>query len=328
MVPGALLGAVSCGRCGHREVVQDACQRCATRWTPAAPATMDRRGPAPLTGVVQPSRGRRTLAHLVDLLLPLALVTPAVAAAAAGPVPGSIPSTLLGSAAVVLVVVQAVAVTVRGTSAGRWLLGLRTVDELSGTPVGPGRLVRRLVRTGRADLLTADLRRGRDPVEPWLVTGATAGPPVHEPLPVPTARTPAATLAASAVPAAAAPTAATAVPATSGVAQPSVGIVLEGGQRHEVVDSLLIGRSPADPTTADRALLAWPDLSRRLAKTHVLLEWSGQVLSVTDLGSATGTAVVTASGGRQPLVPGVRTSVTPGAVIVCGGRSIKVVPHG
>jgi hypothetical protein len=108
-----------------------------------------------------------------------------------------------------------------------------------------------------------------------------------------------------------------------------VGIVLESGERYEIHDSLLIGRSPVDPVAgADRPVLAWPDLSRRLAKTHVLLEWSGTHVWLTDLNSVTGTVVVTPAGDRQPLTPGLRTRASIGSLVVCGGRSIKVVPHG
>jgi len=115
----------------------------------------------------------------------------------------------------------------------------------------------------------------------------------------------------------------------SGEVRPSVGIVLESGERYQIDRSLVIGRNPVDPVVgADRALLAWPDLSRRLSKTHVLLEWSGNVLWVTDLNSVTGTILVTVGGDRRRLVAGVRTPAPMGSVIMCGGRSVKVVPHG
>ena len=308
MVPEALLGAVSCGRCGYGRAEEGVCAACRAPWVPAAPATVDLRGPAPLHGVVRVPRGRRVLALPVDLALPVVLVGLAVADAT-GPSPGVVPAPLLVAVAVLLVGLTAAALCGWGRSPGRWLLGQRTVDDLTGTPVGFARLARRLLGTGRADLVTADLRRGRDPVAPSPAAPAAAGGSVS--------------------PRPAAPTVApTALPPAVHAARPSIAIELEGGGRHEVVDALLVGRSPVDPTAADRPLLSWPDLSRRLAKTHLLLEWSGQVLQVTDLGSATGTTVVTAADGRQPLVPGVAVSVPPGATIVCGGRSIRVVPHG
>jgi hypothetical protein len=214
---------------------------------------------------------------------------------------------------VVVVLVQLLVLTGNGQSLGRWLFGQRTVEDLTGLPVRPGHLVRQLRRAaGPLRLLTADLRRGRDPVDPQLaVVGLGSAPVAH-------------------------PTSALALPATGvtvgGTGEhesPSVGIVLESGERYEIHRSLVIGRNPVDPAAGvDRDLLAWPDLSRRLAKTHVLLEWTGAVLWVTDLGSSTGTVLVAAGGDRRPLPPGVRTSAAVGSLIVCGGRSIKVVPHG
>jgi hypothetical protein len=118
-------------------------------------------------------------------------------------------------------------------------------------------------------------------------------------------------------------------PASSTEIRPTVGIVLDTGERYEVAGALVLGRSPVDPSgSADRTLVAWPDLTRRLAKTHALLEWSGTELWVTDLGSASGTAVIAPGGDRRPLAPGVRSVADVGATIECGGRGMKVVPGG
>ena len=97
----------------------------------------------------------------------------------------------------------------------------------------------------------------------------------------------------------------------------------------EIETALLLGRNPVDPQGGgDRALLAWPDLTRRLAKTHVLLEWSGSVLWVTDLHSGSGTSLVAPGGDRQLLAPGVRSAAATGTTIDCGGRNVKVVAGG
>lgn len=318
MVPGALRGAFSCGRCGHHQSDGSACVDCGALWVPAAEAKLVRGRLGPLSGVVRASTGRRALAFFLDLLAPLALVALAVLSAT-GTVRVPLPAPLLASAAVAVAGVQVVALTTWGRSPGRWLLGQRTVDDLSGTTVRISRIVRPLARaSGPQRLLTADLRRGRDPIEPLLsLPGLIAAHP--SPLSI-------TTVAAGQGPTVPAPDRGTGS-ASTGDSPSSVGIVLESGERYEISRSLLIGRSPADPTAGDRPLLAWPDLSRRLAKTHVLLEWSGTGLWATDLGSATGTAVAVAGGGRETLPAGVRTHVAVGSLIMCGGRSIKVVPH-
>ena len=109
--------------------------------------------------------------------------------------------------------------------------------------------------------------------------------------------------------------------------RPTVGLALDGGARVELEHVLLVGRSPVDTDPGPgRRLLALPDLSRRVAKTHVLLEWSGTVLWVSDLGSSTGTFVATPEGTRVSLPPRVRFAAGIGSVIICGGRSLRVVP--
>ncbi|WP_375425314.1 RDD family protein [uncultured Friedmanniella sp.] len=314
-MPAALLGAHSCGRCGGEQESGGTCADCAARWLPAADAAIDLRTTLALTGVVEAGPGRRRAARLLDLLPPLALLvwfltTLDHRAIVPWPVP------LLTAVAVALG--EVALLTLVGRTPARRLLGLRTVDELTGTPVRPVRLARRLVRSGRADLLCADLRRGRDPVAVGPV--AAPGRPVTGSAPLARAMPTDRTASGPSTPTT------SSRPSVNGVL--SVDVVLEGGVRHEVSNALLVGRSPADPTDAGRPLLAWPDLSRRLAKTHLLLEWSGQQLGVTDLGSATGTAVVGPGGARQLLLPGIRTDVAVGSLILCGGRSIKVVPHG
>ena len=270
--------------------------------------------PGPLVGVLRTSIGRRVLAHVIDLLL-VVLVALATGLGT-GALPGNLSTSLVILVALAFVVAQLAALSLRGRTVGRLLLKLRTVDDLTALPVRPGHLVRQLTQSLRPlRLVTADLRHGRDPVLPVL---GTAGPAGLTPTSSPTA--PGALANVETV---------VGADQASGDVRPSVGIVLESGERYQIDRSLVIGRNPVDPVLgADRALLAWPDLSRRLSKTHVLLEWSGNVLWVTDLNSVTGTTLVTAGGDRQRLVAGVRTGAPMGSVIICGGRSVKVVPHG
>jgi hypothetical protein len=70
--------------------------------------------------------------------------------------------------------------------------------------------------------------------------------------------------------------------------------------------------------------LGLADLSRTLSKTHALLEWSGQVLWVTDLHSANGSVLISPDGERRPLVPGIRGAAAVGWTVQCGARSFTV----
>ncbi len=310
-MPGALLGATRCGRCSHERAVNEAdrmCPACGAPWVSAAPASLTATAYGPLSGVAPATRGRRYAAHVIDLVV-LAVPAALAAAVALGFVTAGVPWWLLAVVALFVLVAQTIVVAARGRSLGRLLLRLRTVDDLTGTPVGFGRLLRRIGRSGWSrSLVTVDLRRGRDPdviraVVPELDPAAAD---------IKTAR----------------PAADTGQPA-DGAGRASVGIVLDSGERYEIHRALLLGRNPADPSgSGEAALLAWPDMSRRLAKTHVLLEWSGTVLWVTDLQTATGTALVSRAGERQPVTPGVRTAAAIGTSIECGGRSLKVVPSG
>ena len=78
------------------------------------------------------------------------------------------------------------------------------------------------------------------------------------------------------------------------------------------------------PAEGEQPMLALADLSRTLSKTHALLEWSGSVLWVTDLHSANGSVLVSPDGESRPLVPGIRGAAAIGWTVECGSRSFKV----
>ncbi len=371
-MPAALLGATRCSRCGHEQSPASTCDHCQARWAPAAIGTVTGAPEGPLAGVARASVGRRYLAHLIDLIVPLGLVGLALASVV-DLLPDSRAWWFL-VLAVVVVVVQCSTVAVRGRSLGRLVLAQRTVDDLTGTPVRSGRFVRQLAQRGwYRHLVTADLRRGRDPLDirlpppaagdhptptvPSMIGPVPTGPSATSlPVPGPTtgldiglearigvgAARPA---SPAGPPSPAGPASPAGPPSPASRAKPplpatpvipatpatrrSVGIVLDTGERYEISESLLLGRSPVDPSgRGDRALLAWPDLTRRVAKTHVLLEWSGTVLWVTDLHSVTGTVLVDPAGDRQLLAPDVRAAAVVGSTVECGGRSVKVVPNG
>ncbi len=346
---GALVGAVSCLRCGTPTVAGHPCERCGTAWAPATPATpAPRRPPGTVlpaehgrsTGVVRAGIGSRALAGLLDVVVVavpvgLALGCSRVAAGRSG----TVLLRVWLAVAIVVIITQVWVLLVRGRTFGRWPTRLRTVDDLSGTPIRATRLGRQLFRSGGRSL-TADLGRGSDPwrsrivpvvlgagaaaattakANPLLTGRVSAGGPTDDDATGPTASAGRMAMRAA--------VSADRLPAV--VAGRPAGIVLDSGERYEVDRPLLIGRNPVDPDGhGERTLLSWADLSRRLATTHLLLERSGTDLSVTDLYSDSGTAVIGNDGRRTVLQPGETTNVPIGALIQCGGRTIKVVPSG
>lgn len=307
-MPRALLGHGSCRRCGSVRSQGGNCSECGALWASASGSTAI--ADAGLTGVVRASLGRRYLADLVDLVPPLVIAAIAVAVLLTTS-DRAFGWLLLGIAAAVALI-ESAWVLATGRSLGRLLVGLRTVDDLTGTPIGFARLRRRLAGAVRSRSLTADLRNGRDPIRPHIDPATLAG----------------------------------ALPETDGEAgfgvhprraayQPRfltaasvVWIVLEDGARRMLTRPLVIGRDPDLGSRDGYDLLALPDLSRRLDKTHLALERTESSVWVTDLDSATGTAVVGADGVRTPLAAEVRSPVPIGATIECGGRRLTVVADG
>lgn len=321
-MPRALLGNGSCRRCGSFRSQAGICAGCGSAWTPAAGSTAAI-ADAGLTGVVRASLGRRYVADLVDLLPPLLLAAVAIAVfitTTRQPI-----GWLLLGVAVAVALAELGWLLTTGRSPGRLLVGLRTVDDLTGTPIRFARLRRQLAGAVRSRSLTADLRHGRDPMRPHPLPATLAGsmPEADQPtdqLAGERADTPVGGFGVS--PRRIAPRARFLTAASV------VSIVLEDGSRRVLARPLVIGRDP-DHGSRDRYdLLALPDLSRRLDKTHLLLERSESTVWVTDLDSATGTAIVGTDGVRIPLAAEVRSAVPIGSTIECGGRRLTVVADG
>ncbi|MBA8793642.1 hypothetical protein FHX74_001247 [Friedmanniella endophytica] len=354
-MPAALAGAASCLVCGSPDPAvrtparaadagseQDAehCDRCGSPWWPAAAVDSTTRDglvtDGPITGVSPAGLGARVAAVLIDLVVPLALATVAVWLLVGGRLAG----VAVALAAALVLVAVAVVLLMTGRSPGRVVLGLRTVDDLTGAPLGlPGRRL----PGGRTHPLTVDVRHGHDPARGLPSrTGPTTGPVVSpdSPTDVGPDRLLQPVIDVSVPPSRAAEASASldgpVGRRSAGVvgaddpddgAAPGVGVVLENGERHDVQRVLFVGRNPVDPNPGPgRGLLALPDLSRRVAKTHLMLEWTGTVLWVTDLESGGGTAIVLPDGSRVPLAPGVRFAAGIGSVLAVGGRTLRVVP--
>lgn len=184
-------------------------------------------------------------------------------------------------------------VTRTGRSVGRRLLDLRTVAAATLMPPSPRELLRRQV-------IDADLRAGRDPLR--LVPAGS--------LPL--------------------------EPATwdgwQQAAPSGTGgwiLVLDNGQRIDVSQSTLIGRTPTNEPGEDHALVAIPDLTRSISRVHALVEPADDCLWLTDGGATNGTRAATpsASGGtviERWLRPGERVAVRDGGLIHLGDRELRV----
>lgn len=311
----ALVGAASCARCGA-DLGRSAalCPSCGALLLPAAPGGVLGTSTPLLAGVARASAVRSYLAQALDvipLLVAVAIAMVLITREAFGWFAWAIIAT------VVYLITQLALMVYRGRSLGRLACGLRTVDDLTGTPVSLRKLISRIAASRwTPHTVTAVLAAGRDPLD--LAPAGLLGTELAE----------------GAVPEAAvfAPTGSAEVPRTP--AADTVALVFDTGRRQVLRGTLLVGRSPEnsrgltprDPRlpAVDHPVLGLADLSRTLSKTHVLLEWSGSVLWVTDLHSANGSVLVSPDGDRRPLVPGIRGAAAIGWTVQCGARSFTV----
>jgi hypothetical protein len=301
-MPGALVGVASCARCGSLQTSAGAlCQSCGTILTPAAEGSVVGTYTPLLAGVARSSAVRGYVAVSIDVLPLLVAAALAVVAGASGAQGRLI---LIGLLTVIFVPAQLLAFIRWGRTLGRLAFQLRTVDDLTGNPVGLRKIIAGFTSSHwMRRTVTADLRRGRDPLTPAL-------PPLSESAIAEAARVDSAVFAMSGT--------------GSGVTPISdaVAIVFDTRRRQVINTSLLIGRSPESKD--QQPVLALADLSRTLSKTHALLEWSGSVLWVTDLHSANGSVLISPDGERRPLVPGIRGPAAIGWTVECGSRSFTV----
>jgi hypothetical protein len=312
----ALLGAVTCGRCGARvAAASSTCTRCASPRLDAAPGTATGPYQGMLIGVVPAAAGRRYAARSLDALPPAALLVAAVTGAVDGRWP-VIVVVLLVVASLAVLTANAVSSLRSGQTFGRRLLRLRTVDDLSGAPLTAMDRLGRIPRVLRQrTTVTADLRAGRDPLgvaRPPAdalgddgVGGDDIGPTVDEAVRRAHRRT-------------------TSDRAESPVVS-AAALVLDSGERVPITEPLVVGRKPEAQVDGVTYLVhPWADLSRTVAKSHALFAWSGSSMWITDLGSLAGTAVITAEGERRPLVAGVPTAASVGWTVELGRRRIAI----
>lgn len=307
----AVVFTATCGRCGAWSDAGDVhCRHCGSRHAPSADAA----SAAPLlngTAVAPP--WRHLLAILIDLLVPITLIACAFLPTGKG----------VGLLLLLLGVLAAVFCLVSNGRSGRWLGGwitrTRTVDTLTATPLGSRGLLTRIVTRAGRGLSCIDLLNGRDPLRAVFV-------PLAPRAIAPAERTAASELPQPPLPAAAVP----AVPAAAATPQDGpLTLVLDSGQRVSMNGGLLIGRNPSNAVgSIQHELLALPDLSRTLSKTHALVEWAGGEIWVTDLGSTNGTALLGTAETDAPgeaLPAGIRTPVPERWTLALGDRSLSFV---
>ncbi len=311
----ALVGAASCARCGGQLGRPAAlCPACGTLLLPAASGRMLGTSSPLLAGVVRASAARRRIGLALDVLPFAAAIVVGVLLAIRG---AYADLALLALFTLGLLAATLALLLHRGRSLGRLLTGLRTVDNLTGLPVHPMRLIGRIGTARRTSrVLSVRLASGRDPLHrapaALLGTDLAEGP------------APEAALFGPSGPA----------DAPRPAASETVTLVFDSGRSHLLRGTLLVGRRPENSHSAsfrdprrpavDHPLLGLADLSRSLSKTHVLLEWSGTVLWVTDLQSANGTVLRSPRGERRPLTPGVPGAAGIGWTVQCGARSFTV----
>ena len=86
---------------------------------------------------------------------------------------------------------------------------------------------------------------------------------------------------------------------------------------HIVRHSAIIGRNPLASPDQRFVLIAVPDLTRTISKSHLAVEVGEHGVSVTDLRSANGTWVL---GSDEPLTPGQPMTVQWGSTLLLGER--------
>lgn len=108
-------------------------------------------------------------------------------------------------------------------------------------------------------------------------------------------------------------------------AKPLIVAVLDDGTRHRLELPCVIGRNPhvAPPYKC----LAVADLSRTVSRTHLLVAIEGNDLVISDLGSSSGTTIMTAEGEQTlpaELEARVPLSTGPLAQLRLGSREIRI----
>lgn len=322
-MPSALVGSLSCARCSRiLAAAERFCTRCGAPQVAAATGAATATGAGLLAGVVPASPTRRRTAGLVDVL---ATILPAgallLALVRADPVGAVAAGVLL---AVLVVAVQLALVCRTGLTLGLAVTRLRRVDVLSALPPTVATAVRgTLAPWSPHSTLTADVRRGRDPLTPALpaLHVQQLGPAVVPSAPAPAEGRRAARARQGGTPDTRRGGRQQAMP------HADVRLVPASGDTIVVRGTVLVGRRP-ESDTPEVTAHALPDIARTLSRNHAVLEWADDLLWVTDLHTTNGTTITSPEGAVQPLVPGQRTAAATGWRVELGEREYTVTAGG
>ena len=103
-------------------------------------------------------------------------------------------------------------------------------------------------------------------------------------------------------------------------------LALDDGQSIIVDEALVLGRDPAPVAARSSArLVPVHDPARSVSKTHALLDLDGVTLSVTDLGSTNGVAIMAPDGTVIDLEPGGRGILDSGSRLILGEFTVVAV---
>lgn len=103
---------------------------------------------------------------------------------------------------------------------------------------------------------------------------------------------------------------------------PKVTLRADDGTERVVSSPVVIGRNPSAGDGEVQFVLK--DETRSMSKTHLRLDGTGTDITVTDLGSTNGSAILRADGSRENLVPNTPTVLPEGASLTLGDRSMTV----
>jgi hypothetical protein len=247
------------------------------------------------TGSARARAGQLLGAVALDLLALAAVVVPLGAAAASAD-----PQLVLLAvfALLALLVGQVVAWSRTGRTLGAWITGVRQVSSSDGAPPGLSRAI--------GATWFADVRRGRDPVDPVIVVPLVP-PPVAPAAAPATAPVPLATPDAT--------------PSLRSVSRAL--LVVDGRVGGAIGEGVVLGRNPT--ATGDARAVAIADIGREISKVHlaVRLDADGRVWA-DDLGSTNGSTLVRADGTAVPLAPGTEQEIGIGDVVRLGSHTVAV----
>lgn len=107
-------------------------------------------------------------------------------------------------------------------------------------------------------------------------------------------------------------------------------VLVAGDERIEISTTALLGRSPVAPAGMNVGdVVRVMDMSRSVSKTHAMLTWDGQVLSIEDQGSMNGTTVHRPDGTQVRCHPDAPVHAHPGDTLHLGDKVYSVkIPAG